>query len=309
MVTVQEFVKRLDLEELLPSKQPEMHITSSDLNRPGLQFCGYFDYFAYERPQVLGKAEMAYLETMEPDARKKMLYEYLSYEIPCIIICRNMPCQEDLLNIAREKNVPIYRSRMVTTKLEHNAIIYLNNTLAPRVNRHGVLVDVYGIGVMLMGDSGIGKSECALELIKRGHRLVADDVVDIRRVADDRLSGTAPAMVRHFMEIRGIGIIDIKAMYGIGSVLYSKSIEVIINLELWDQQKAYDRLGLGEEFISILGVKVPKITIPVRPGRNLAIIVELAARNFRLKGMGYNAATILSDRMLANAEGGDDSIL
>lgn len=298
MISIKEFAEVLQLEVIHEGSKPDMHISTSDLNRPGLQFTGYFDYFAYERPQVVGKVEMTYLEQMEGEARKKLLEEFFSYNMPCVIVCRNMELPADFVKAARDRDIPLFRSRMVTTKLTHNAINFLNDELAPRVNRHGVLMDVYGLGILITGESGIGKSECALELVKRGHMLVADDVVDIKRVADDRLVGEAPEMVRHFMEIRGIGLIDIRTMYGIGSVMLRKSIDMVIHLEHWDKDKDYDRLGLGEDFVTILGVKKTKLTLPVRPGRNLAIILEVAARNQRLKLMGYDAAReLLSGRM------------
>ena len=217
--------------------------------------------------------------------------------MPCVIICRGMKPPKELLDIARAHDVPVYMSEAMTNRFTFQAINYLNRILAPRVTRHGVLVDVYGMGVLITGDSGVGKSEAALELVKRGHQLVADDVVDIRRVNDSRLIGECPEMVRHFMEIRGIGIIDIRAMYGVGAVAMSKSIDLVMQLEKWVEGKEYDRLGLTEEYITILGVKVPHQLTPVRPGRNLAIIIEVAARDLSLKRMGYNAAHELDRRM------------
>jgi HPr kinase/phosphorylase len=208
-----------------------------------------------------------------------------------------MPCPPVLAELAAKRDVPVYQTAVVTTRFFMSAINFLSARLAPRVTRHGVLVDVYGVGVLLTGESGVGKSEAALELVKRGHQLVADDVVDICRVAENRLVGEAPEMVRHFMEIRGLGIIDIRAMYGVGAVVPTKSIDIVIHLELWRDNKEYDRLGLSEEFITVLGVKLPYIVMPVRPGRNLAIIIEVAARNWRLKRMGYNAAAELDNRL------------
>ena len=297
MISAQDFAESLELEVLVPSTVKEWDLKTTDLNRPGLQFTGYYDYFAYERPQVIGKTEMAYLASLSPETQRERLERYFSYPIPCIVIARGMDCPAMLFEAASAHNVPIYRTQDVTTRLTASMINFLNNRLAPRVTRHGVLVDVFGVGVLLTGESGVGKSECALELIKRGHQLVADDVVDICRVNDNRLVGEAPEMIRHFMEIRGLGIIDIRTMYGIGSVIPSKSIDIVIHLELWRENKEYDRLGLAEEFITILGVKRPHIVMPVRPGRNLAIIVEVAARNWRLKRMGYNAAAELDKRL------------
>lgn len=297
MITAQDFIETLKLQVLVPGTRKEWDIRTTDLNRPGLQFVGYYDYFAYERPQVVGKAEMSYLESLNEEMQRERLEKYFSYDMPCVVITRGMACPPILEELAKAHNVPVYQTNAVTTRFFASAIIFLNNRLAPRVTRHGVLVDVFGVGVLITGESGVGKSEAALELVKRGHQLVADDVVDICRVAENRLVGEAPEMVRHFMEIRGLGIIDIRAMYGIGSVVSSKSIDIVIHLELWRENKEYDRLGLAEEYITILGTKLPYMVMPVRPGRNLAIIIEVAARNWRLKRMGYNAAAELDNRL------------
>ncbi len=297
MILASDFQSALSLTLLSPSTKEEWDITTTDLNRPGMQFCGFYEYFAYERPQVIGKVEMTYLEELEEAPRREMLKKYFSYDMPCVIICRGMIPPKDLLDEAHKSNVAVYQSNMVTTRLSFIAINYLNRCLAPRVTRHGVLVDVYGIGVLITGESGVGKSEAALELVKRGHQLVADDVVDICRVSEDRLTGEAPEMVRHFMEIRGIGIIDIRAMYGVGSVIVNKSIDLVMHMEKWVEGKEYDRLGLTEEYTTILGVDVPHQIMPVRPGRNLAIIIEVAARNLGLKRLGYSAAHELDRRL------------
>lgn len=297
MIQAAGFAQALQLTELSPSTKTEWDIRSADLNRPGVQFCGFYEYFAFERPQVIGKVEMTYLESLEPDIRRERLQKYFSYDLPCVIICRGMTAPQELLDAARARDIAVYQTSMLTTKFTFNAINYMNRCLAPRVTRHGVLVDVYGVGVLLTGESGVGKSEAALELVKRGHQLVADDVVDICRVSDNRLTGECPEMVRHFMEIRGIGIIDIKAMYGVSAVALSKSIDLVMHMEHWVQGKEYDRLGLSEETITILGVKVPHQIMPVRPGRNLAIIIEVAARNLSLKRMGYSAAHELDRRL------------
>ncbi|MDR3051468.1 MAG: HPr(Ser) kinase/phosphatase [Oscillospiraceae bacterium] len=311
MISAQDFVDSLGLQVLVPSTRKEWDIRTSDLNRPGLQFVGYYDYFAYERPQVVGKTEMSYLESLEPDVQRARLEKYLSFDIPCVVIARGMACPSVMAELAAAHNVPVYQTMAVTTRFFASAIIFLNSRLAPRVTRHGVLVDVFGVGVLLTGESGVGKSEAALELVKRGHQLVADDVVDICRVSENRLVGEAPEMVRHFMEIRGLGIIDIRAMYGVGAVVSHKSIDIVIHLELWRENKEYDRLGLSEEYITIMGAKLPYIVMPVRPGRNLAIIIEVAARNWRLKRMGYNAAAELDGRLTEmlqrSREGGQPS--
>lgn len=297
MIQAADFERVLQLTVLSPSTKKEWDIRTTDLNRPGMQFTGFYEYFAFERPQVIGKVEMTYLENLDPEVRRARLKEYFSYDLPCVVICRGMQPPEELLTAAAARDIAVYQTNMVTTRFTFTAINYLNRCLAPRATRHGVLVDVYGIGVLITGESGVGKSETALELVKRGHRLVADDVVDICRVSDDRLTGECPEMVRHFMEIRGIGIIDIKAMYGVHAVAQKKSIDLVMHMEKWVDGKEYDRLGLNDEHISILGVKVPYQLMPVRPGRNLAIIIEVAARNLSLKRMGYSAAMELDRRL------------
>lgn len=306
MINFDTFVNTLELEVIYGGERRAIDITTSDLNRPGLQFTGYFEFFAYDRLQIIGKAEMNYLLDLEPDLRRERLGQYMSQPMPGIIICRNMQCPVELLDAAQEAEIPLFRSRMVTTKFTQIAITFINRWLAPIVTRHGVLMDVFGVGVMITGESGVGKSECALELVKRGHRLVADDVVEIRKVSDNRLSGESPGTVRHFMEVRGVGIINIKNMFGVGAVINAKSIELVAHLELWNDAKEYDRLGLNEEFVTILGVKLQRLTIPVRPGRNLAIILEVAASNYRLKSMGYHAAQELDERLNARMSGEDE---
>ena len=290
MINVKDFCQKLSLVELSDTSCREMDINVTDINRPGMQFTGFYEYFAHERPQVIGKVEMTYLESLAPDERQKVLEKYMSYALPCIVVCWGMQVPQEMLHIATRQNIPVLRSREQTTRFTFQAINFLNRELAPHVTRHGVLVDVHGVGILITGESGVGKSEVALELVRRGHQLCADDVVDICRVAENRLVGECPEMVRHFMEIRGIGLIDIRAMYGIGAVIRSKSIDLVVHLEHWDSKKEYDRLGLNEETTTIMDVKVPYLVMPVRPGRNLAIIVEVAARNHSLKRMGYSAA-------------------
>jgi HPr kinase/phosphorylase len=246
---------------------------------------------------VLGNVEMSYLDSLSAQERRTCLERFFTYDIPVVIICRGLRPHEELLDLAREKDIALMQTDVNTTTFIVQVILYLSKLLAPRTTKHAVLVDVYGVGILITGESGVGKSESALELIKRGHQLVADDIVDIRKVADDRLTGESPETVRHFMEIRGIGIIDIRAMYGVGAVLMSKSINMEIHLENWKDKKEYDRLGLTEEFTAIMGVSVPYMVIPVRPGRNLAIIIEVAARNYSLKKMGYSAAQELDRRL------------
>ena len=287
MISLKEFIDTLELEPVVMADRDEINLETSDVNRPGLQLSGFFDYFAADRLQVIGKAEMQYILALEPE-----------------VLCRNMPVPPEMVEAAQRHNVALLRSRLVTTRFMLQASMFIGAKLAPRITRHGVLMDVFGIGVMITGESGVGKSEAALELVKRGHRLVADDVVEICKVSDVRLVGEAPEMVRHFMEIRGVGIINVKNMYGVGAVINSKSIDMVIHLELWDNNKEYDRLGLNEDFTAVLGVKLPKLTLPVRPGRNLAIVIEVAASNHRLKKMGYNGAQELNDRLSAKIQNG-----
>lgn len=298
------FVESLRLTTLVPTTREKLEFDTSDQNRPGLQFSGYFHFFANDRLQILGMAEMTYLDTLDKDVRQERLERYFSYEMPCLAICRDIPCPDDMADLARAKDVPIYGTALDTTRFQAVAILYLNRHLAPRETIHGVLIDVHGVGVLLTGDSGVGKSESALELVKRGHQLVADDVVEVIRVSDNRLTGESPEMVRYFMEIRGIGIIDIRAMYGIGAVTRSKSIDMVIHLEHWVKERDYDRLGMVEETTEVLGVRVPRILLPVKPGRNLAIVIEVAARNFQLRRLGYNAAEALDNRLMEMARGG-----
>ncbi|MCQ2454359.1 MAG: HPr(Ser) kinase/phosphatase [Clostridia bacterium] len=296
MIRVEDFVKTLALTPLNPSRDDEWPIETADLNRAGLQLTGHYVYFAKERPQVIGKAEMSYLDELDPELRAKRLEEFFSYDIPCVIICRGLTPPPELVPLAVKHNVPVYRTEMPTSVFFTNAMLFMRQSLAPRATIHGVLMDVYGVGVLITGRSGVGKSEAALELIKRGHLLVADDSVDISKVAEDRLEGESPEMIRHLMEIRGIGIIDIRAMFGIGSVLHKKTINLVIDLEKWDETKTYERFGVRDEYRYIMDVAIPKITLPVKPGRNLAIIIEVAARNFSLKKLGYSAAEELDRR-------------
>ena len=297
MIPIKEFMESLSLKVLSPTTRQDINIKSAELNRPGIQFTGYYEYFAYERPQVIGKVEMAYLDSLTEGQRLKCLQQFFTYPIPCLVVCRGMKPHPEMSELAKEHDVPIFGTDWITTRFFVNAINYLSRALAPCSTVHGVLMDVYGIGVMLTGESGVGKSEAALELVKRGHQLVADDVVEIRKVNENRLIGESPETIRHFMEIRGIGIIDIRQMYGIGAVLMSKSIDMVIHLELWQENKVYDRLGLTDTYATIMGVKVPQIILPVRPGRNLAVVIEVAARNLGLKRLGYSAATELDRRL------------
>ncbi|MGN0995977.1 MAG: HPr(Ser) kinase/phosphatase [Candidatus Ventricola sp.] len=296
MISPQAFAEALKLEVILPAQENGMKIGVADVCRPGLQFAGYFDVFANSRPQVIGKTEMTYLSSLPEDVRSERLKRYFSYEMPCIVIARGLECPPALLEQARLHGVPVYGTRDETSLFTGKAIGYLDEALAPRVTQHGVLVDVFGVGVLITGESGVGKSECALELIKRGHMLVADDVVDIARVGH-KLRGEAPEIVRDFMELRGIGIVDIKLIFGIGAILRKKTVDFVIHLEYWTPGKDYDRLGTRDSTMNILGLEVPLINVPVRSGRNLAMIVEIAARNWRLKNEGYDAVNELDRRL------------
>ena len=309
MVREQDFVNALGLERVLPTESKVLPIEVSNVNRPGMQFANYWDFFAYERPQLLGKVEMTYLSQLDEATRRERLTRYFSYSLPCIIICRGYPCFDEMLVLAAAHGVPIYSTRKETTQFELELINYLRDYLAPRETRHGVLVNVFGVGLLITGNSGVGKSEAALELVKRGHQLVADDVVDIRRVSENRLIGESPELVRHFMEIRGVGIIDIATMYGVGAVIRSKSIDMEVHLEMWQAGKEYDRLGMTENYTEILGVRIPTLLLPIHPGRNLAVVLEVAARNFRMKQMGYNAANELARRHMERAQrAGEDGL-
>ena len=302
MVKESDFVSKLGLTRVLPTEARTLPIEVSNVNRPGMQFSNYWDFFAYERPQLLGKVEMTYMSQLDERVRRERLTKYFSYPLPCIIICRGYPCFDEMLVLAAAHKVPIYSTKKETTQFELELINYLRDYLAPRETRHGVLVNVYGTGLLITGNSGVGKSEAALELVKRGHQLVADDVVDIRRVAENRLIGESPELVRHFMEIRGVGIINIATMYGVGAVIRDKTIDMEVHLEMWQADKEYDRLGMTENYTEILGVKVPSLLLPIHPGRNLAVVLEVAARNFRQKQMGYNAAVELTRRHMERAQ-------
>ena len=298
-VTLKEIVEEFQLEVVTGRGNLEdVLVTTPDVNRPGLQLAGYLDYFGADRVQIIGKVETSYLESLPTNERYKRLDKLFSYSFPCAVVTRGLEVFPEMIEVSEKYKIPILRTKDITSNFLGVLIRYLNVQLAPRVTRHGVLVEVYGEGILILGESGVGKSETALELVKRGHRLIADDLVEIRRVSDKTLLATAPDRIRHFIEIRGVGILDVKNLYGMGSVKVMESISLVINLELWDENKNYDRLGLDEQYTEILGIKVPSLTIPVRPGRNLAIIVEVAAMNLRQKSMGYNAAKVLSDRMM-----------
>ena len=296
MIREQDFVDALGLKRIYDAKLKYLNIEVSNSTRPGLQLADYWDFFAYERPQLLGLVEMTFLSSLDEGTRRARLTKLFNYNLPCIIICRGIPCFDEMLILAAAHRIPIYSTDKETTKFELELIHYLNKQLAPTETRHGVLVNVFGTGMLITGTSGVGKSEAALELIKRGHQLVADDVVMIHRINESRLEGESPERVRHFMEIRGVGIINVAQIYGAGAVQRRKSIDMEVHLEMWQSGKEYDRLGLTDNFTEILGVKIPYLLLPIHPGRNIAVVLEVAARNFRQKQMGYNAAMDLAMR-------------
>ena len=303
-VTIKELITELNLKNYTPEIDTEsIIIKHPEINRPALQLAGFFDHFDSERVQVLGNVENAYIETIDEETKKKTYDKLLSYKVPCVLYARGIKPDEDMLSYCLHYGVPCLGTERSTTYLTAELIRWLNVKLAPVISIHGVLVDVYGEGVLITGDSGIGKSEAALELVKRGHRLVSDDVVEIRKVSQQTLVGTAPDITKHFIELRGIGIIDVKALFGVLSVKDTQSIDLVIQLEDWVKNKDYDRLGLEDNYIEYLGNKVVCHVLPVRPGRNLAIIVETAAVNHRQKMMGYNAAQELYNRVQANIAG------
>ncbi|MCI5504523.1 MAG: HPr(Ser) kinase/phosphatase [Anaerobutyricum sp.] len=300
-VKLTEVIKKMELKNLLPDIDTDsINISQSAVNRIALQLAGFFEHFDSDRIQVIGNVEYAYLEKID-DADIIPIYEKIfDCKIPCIVFCRGLEPCDRILNVAEQKGVPILVTNSSTSDFIAETVRWLSEQLAPRISIHGVLVDVYGEGVLIMGESGIGKSEAALELIRRGHRLVSDDVVEIRKVSKDTLIGTSPDITRHFIELRGIGIVDVKSLFGVESVMLNQTIDMVIRLEDWNREANYDRLGLDEEYIEFLGNKVVCYSIPIRPGRNLAVIVESAAINYRAKKMGYNAAQELYNRVTGN---------
>jgi HPr kinase/phosphorylase len=272
-------------------------ITTSDISRPGLEMAGFFTYYPSERIQLLGKTELSFFNSLPKREREDRMEKLCTVETPCIIVSREMEVPDELIEAGKETGVPVLKSKLKTTHLSSLLTNYLEGRLAPMTSVHGVLVDVYGVGVLLTGSSGVGKSETALELVKRGHRLVADDSVEIRQTGENELVGNAPDLIQHLLEIRGLGIINVMTLFGAGAVRSYKKISVVMHLEFWESKKMYDRLGLEEETIKLVDSTIPQLTIPVRPGRNLAVIVEVAAMNFRLKRMGVNAAQQFSDKL------------
>ena len=290
-VTLAEIIRETALEVVYTPEDPEtIKVCSCEVNRPGLVLSGYLDFFDNDRIQILGKNEMGFLNSMHPDDRERHVRDLVAFCPPAIVVTRGLSVLDELREACEAHKVPLLRTADTTSSFQAALIAYLNVKLAPRITRHGVLVEVYGEGVLLIGDSGVGKSETAVELVKRGHRLIADDAVEIRRVSAKSLVGTAPDNIRHFIELRGVGIINARRLFGMGSVKVTEKIDLVIELENWDVNKVYDRMGMENETMDILGITVPKLTIPVKPGRNLAIIIEAAAMNNRQKKMGFNAA-------------------
>ena len=290
-VPLSQIAEALNLTEVYVAENyKETNISTVEINRPGLELTGYLEFFDNKRIQVLGNTEFSYLGRYGPEAQKMVIDSIFSFGPPAVIICRDIEPSNAILESAKLHKVSIFSTPQSTSDLTASLVQYLNKELAPRITRHGVLVEVYGEGCLLTGDSGVGKRETAIELIKRGHRLVADDAVEIRRTAQTTLYGQSPENIRHFIELRGIGIINARKLFGMGAIKLQEKIDMVINLEQWDSSKVYDRMGLDNEYMKILGVEVPTLTIPVKPGRNLAVIIEVAAMNNRQKKMGYNAA-------------------
>ncbi|MFI3176251.1 MAG: HPr(Ser) kinase/phosphatase [Eubacteriales bacterium] len=297
-VSLELIIEKMKLTNLTPELATEgIKITQPDINRPALQLSGYFEHYEATRIQIIGFVEYTYMQSMSEEHKETIFAKLLSHDIPCVVFCRDLQPDPLFLKIATEQNVVVLTASKATSSFMAEIIRWLNVKLAPCISVHGVLVDVYGEGLLITGESGIGKSEAALELIKRGHRLVTDDVVQIRKVSDDTLIGDAPDITKHFIELRGIGIVDVKTLFGVSSVKDTQGIDLVIRLEDWDKEKEYDRLGLEEEYIEYLGNKVVCHNIPIRPGRNLAVICESAAVNHRQKKMGYNAAQELYTRV------------
>lgn len=290
-VSLDKIIAELSLETMYAPTDPrELSVVSPDLNRPGLALSGYLDYFDCDRIQMLGKSEYGFLEDLDSRTRMERVEELIKQKPPAVIVTRSMDVLPEVEECCRRYEVPLLRTSDATSSAMAALIAFLNVQLAPRITRHGVLVEVYGEGILLLGDSGVGKSETAIELIKRGHRLIADDAVEIRRVSAKSLVGSAPDNIRHFIEMRGIGIVNARRLFGMGAVKVTEKIDMAIELEPWDNDKIYDRMGLENEYTEILGIQIPKTTIPIKPGRNLAIIIEVAAMNNRHRKMGYNAA-------------------
>ena len=303
-ISLDELIKEFQLEPVfLPCSAKDILIKNTEVNRPGLALTGFFGNFEPSRIEIIGRAEHSYLEQCEPQERQTRLREFINHNPACVIVSTDLPIFDEMWDEAKKDGVPILRTKERTSSLMAALTASLNTHLGPRITRHGVLVEVYGEGILILGDSGVGKSETAIELVKRGHRLIADDAVEIKRVSAKTLVGSAPEIIRHYVELRGIGIVDVKRLFGVGAVKDTEKVNLVINLEHWVNGKMYDRLGLDNETVEILGIEIPAITIPVKPGRNLAIILEIAAMNNRQKRMGYNTAEEFNKRLLEQMGG------
>ena len=308
-IPLSEIVNEFSFEKIyLPEDYESIKIVTPEVNRPGLALTGFFGAFEEQRLQLIGNAENKYLKSLGDEDRTRAIRRFMHRRPAAVLFTSNLEVYQAMIDAAKDENVPVLRTREKTSPIMSSLIASLNTHLAPRVTQHGVLVEVYGEGMLLLGDSGVGKSETAIELVKRGHRLIADDVVDIKRVSAKTLVGTAPEIIRHYVELRGIGIIDVRRIFGMGAVKQSERIDLVIKLEQWEDGKMYDRLGLDDQTENILGLDIPAITIPVKPGRNLAIILEIAAMNNRQKKMGYNTAEEFNKKLLNQMGLGADTL-
>ncbi|MGN1115018.1 MAG: HPr(Ser) kinase/phosphatase [Candidatus Ornithomonoglobus sp.] len=296
-------IEKFQLEVLYePQNIDSVFVANSDINRPGLQMAGFSKLFDSSRIQIMGKVEFSFLEQFQTDEREERLEYFFGLGFPALVITRGQQIFPEMTELAEKYEIPLLRTEYGTSQFMSMVIRYLNVQLAPRRTRHGVLCEIYGEGILIMGESGVGKSEAAIELVKRGHRLVADDAVEIKKISDSTLVGSSPEIIRHFVEVRGIGIIDVKEIFGMGAIKDEQQIDMVIHLEAWDKNKQYDRLGMVDEYTNIMGINIPSLTIPVKLGRNIAVIVEVAAMNNRQKKMGYNAAVELNNRLMRQME-------
>ena len=300
-VKLKDIANEFSLEVItVPENYDDIYVRRADVSRPGLPLAGFFDDFESGRIQMIGNMEHSYLDSLGSAGRYESIDKFMAHDVVAVVVTRGLEIFPELKELAEKHSTPLFRTAETTSDFMASLIASLNVSLAERITRHGVLVEVYGEGVLILGDSGIGKSETAIELVKRGHRLIADDAVEIKRVSNKTLVGTAPELIRHYIELRGIGIVDVRRIFGMGSVQETEKIDLVINFEAWEQGKMYERLGLDTEYAEILGLKIPSITIPVKPGRNLAVVIEIAAMNNRQKKMGYNTALEFSKKMMNN---------
>ena len=300
-VKLKDIANEFSLEVItVPENYDDIYVRRADVSRPGLPLAGFFDDFESGRIPMIGNMEHSYLDSLGSAGRYESIDKFMAHDVVAVVVTRGLEIFPELKELAEKHSTPLFRTAETTSDFMASLIASLNVSLAERITRHGVLVEVYGEGIIILGDSGIGKSETAIELVKRGHRLIADDAVEIKRVSNKTLVGTAPELIRHYIELRGIGIVDVRRIFGMGSVKETEKIDLVINFEAWEQGKMYERLGLDTEYAEILGLKIPSITIPVKPGRNLAVVIEIAAMNNRQKKMGYNTALEFSKKMMNN---------